>query len=597
LSARVHDPVTAYARAVAAGEIVAGPWVRKASQRHLDDIKAARSRRLVWHLDRALKAIEFFPDMLRLEDGSPFELLGWQKFVVGSLFGWYNADGTRRFRTAYVETGKGSGKTPLAAGIGLYGLAADGQAAAEVYSAATARDQASIVFRDAQRMRNQNPELADLIEEKVGSLSIPSTFSVFRAVSSEHRGLDGKRVHFAIIDELHEHPSAIVVDKMRAGTKAQRNALIFEITNSGYDRESVCYRHREYSEKVLDGIFENDQWFAYVCALDEGDDWTDPKVWEKANPSLGVTIPESYLREQVNEALGMPSKQNIVKRLNFCVWTEQADLWMPMDRWDACAGKVDPEALRGRICYAGLDLSSTTDLSSLVLYFPGVDGGRDSVLPFFWIPGDEIQERERRDHVPYLTWIDQGLLEATPGPTVNYDAIRHRIDTLVRESGFLIQEIAFDRWGATKISQDLMDAGFEMVQFGQGYASMSAPMKELARLVLSGGFDHGGHPILRWNASNVSAAQDPAGNIKPDKRSSKARIDGIVALIMALDRAQRHAICESEYDRRAREESLAAERQPAVEAEESQAADVQAPPARPSRRRSIYDSPEWLGSA
>lgn len=584
------DPVTDYAKRVVSRKIVAGPWVRKACARHLSDLKSAKSRGLVWRLDLATRAIEFFPDMLRLEDGSPFVLLPWQQFVVGSLFGWYSADGTRRFRTAYVETGKGSGKTAFAAGIGLYGLVADGQAAAEVYSAATARDQASIVFRDAVRMRNQNPELAAVIEERVGSLAVPSTFSVFRAVSSEHRGLDGKRVHMAIVDELHEHPSSIVVDKMRAGTKAQRNALIFEITNSGYDRESVCYRHREYSEKVLEGIFENDQWFAYVCALDEKDDWTNPKVWVKANPSLGVTIPESYLREQVKEALGMPSKQNIVKRLNFCMWTEQAELWMPMDKWDACAGEVDPESLRGRICYAGLDLSSTTDLSALVLYFPGVDGGRDQVLPFYWIPGDEIQERERRDHVPYLTWIEQGLLEATPGPVINYDAIQHRLNELVSECGYLVQEVAFDRWGATKISQALMDDGFEMVEFGQGYASMSAPTKELEKLVLSRGFDHGGHPILRWNASNVSVAQDPAGNIKPDKKSSKARIDGIVAMIMALDRAFRHSIEESEYERRAREEAGAAG--------ESGGDEVAAPEApatepRPSRRRSIYDSPEW----
>lgn len=583
------DPVTEYAKKVVARRLVAGPWVRKACARHLDDLKHAKRRGLVWQLDRALRAIDFFPDMLQLEDGSEFRLLPWQQFIVGSLFGWYNADSTRRFRTAYVETGKGSGKTPLAAGIGLYGLTADGQPAAEIYSAATARDQASIVFRDAMRMRSQNPELVEQIEEKVGSLSVPSTFSVFRPVSSEHRGLDGKRVHMAIVDELHEHPSSIVVDKMRAGTKAQRNALIFEITNSGYDRESVCYRHREYSEKVLDGIFENEQWFAYVCALDDGDEWTNEKVWPKANPSLGVTIPESYLREQVKEALGMPSKQNIVKRLNFCIWTEQADLWMPMDRWDACDGKVDPESLRGRICYAGLDLSSTTDLSSLVLYFPGIDGGRDAVLPFFWIPGDEIQERERRDHVPYMTWVEQGLLEATPGPVINLDAIRHRINALASESGFLIQEIAFDRWGATEISQKLMNDGFELVKFGQGYASMSAPMKELSRIVLSRRFDHGGHPILRWNASNVSAEQDPAGNIKPDKRSSKARIDGVVALIMALDRALRHAVTESEYERRAREEDSRDE--PGGTPETG----PEAPPTepRPPRRRSIYDSPEW----
>lgn len=586
----VDDPVTRYAEDVSAERIVAGPWVRKACERHLRDLRQAKRRGLVWRLDLASRAIDFFPDLLVLENGSPFHLLPWQQFIVGSLFGWHLADGYRRFRTAYIETGKGSGKTPLAAGVGLLGLTSDGQPAAEIYSAATAREQASIVFNDAKRMREMNPDLATLIDDKVASLAVPATFSVFRPVSSEHRGLDGKRVHMAIIDELHEHPSSMVVDKMRAGTKAQRNALIFEITNSGYDRESVCYRHREYSEKVLEDIFENERWFAYVCSLDETDDWTDPACWIKANPSLGVTIPESYLREQVDEALGMPTKQNIVKRLNFCIWTEQSALWMPMDKWDQCDGEIDIAGLRGRPCFAGLDLSQNGDLTSLALYFPGADGDRDVVLPFFWMPRDGILDRERTDHAPYSTWVEQGFMLTCPGSQIDYDFVADQLVRLSTDYGFEIQEIAFDRWGATTIYQKLTEAGFTLVQFGQGYESMNAPTVVLGNYIALRKLNHGGHPILRWNASNLAIAQGPREAVKPDKRSSKSRIDGIAATIMALARATAHTgQQESEYDRRARLEREAAER--GEDAATTPPAAMDAPP--PPGRRSIYDSPEW----
>jgi phage terminase large subunit-like protein len=258
----------------------------------------------------------------------------------------------------------------------------------------------------------------------VYNLALLATASFFRPVSSEGRGLDGKRVHYAALDEIHEHIDATVVDKMRAGTKGRRQALIYEITNSGYDRHSVCWRHHEYSRMVLEGMMENDSWFAYVCGLDDGDDWHDEKVWLKANPNLGISITEKYLREQVQEADGMPSKENIVKRLNFCIWTEQSTRWMALEKWDACDGVVDAEALAGEFCYGGLDLAITRDLSALVLVFPP-SGDRRSwqILPFFWCPADDIAERSKRDHVPYDVWAREGSIEVTPGNVTDHDFI------------------------------------------------------------------------------------------------------------------------------------------------------------------------------
>src|SRR5262245_25267135 len=330
--------VTQYARDVVEGKIPAGRLVRLAGDRHMRDLEEGSRRELHFDERAATRSIEFF-SFLRLAEGEhagkPFRLEPFEQFIVGSLFGWKGSDGFRRFRNGYVEMGKGNGKSPLAAGIALYGLSADGETGAEVYSAAVTRDQAKIVFADAVKMVTASPALSRRIDRTVNNLAVLSTNSFFRPVSSEARGLDGKRVHIAVIDEIHEHPSSHVVDKMRAGTKGRRQALIFEITNSGYDRNSVCWAHHEYSTKVLDRIIQDDSWFTYVCQLDpceecqrQGktqpqdncpncDQWTDEKVWIKANPCLDVSITRRYLSEQVREAQGMPSKQNIVKRLNF----------------------------------------------------------------------------------------------------------------------------------------------------------------------------------------------------------------------------------------------------------------------------------------
>lgn len=555
----VH-PVTTYARAVLDGSIVAGRLVRLACKRHLDDLD--NDRGLVFDDRKAWRAINFF-GMLTLPGGKPFALNMFQMFVVGSIFGWQGPDGVRRFRTAYCEMGKGNGKSPLAGGIGLYCLVADGEPAAEIYSAATTREQAGILFRDAKLLAEGSPALKKRLEVGQFCITYPATDSFFRPVSSEHRGLDGKRPHAALVDEVHEHPTPMVVDKMRAGTKSRKQALVFEITNSGYDRNSVCWHHHLYSIQVLEGQ-PDDSWFAYVCQIDQCekcradgkqqpddscpdcDKWTDEKVWPKANPGLDTILPSKYLREQVREALGMPTKQDIVKRLNFCVWTETAaGQAIQMERWDAAGCNVDPrrwreaamERFANRQALAALDLGSTSDLTALALLFrEDAAGDKFAVLPFFWVPGESAFRRSQKDRVPYPMWIREGFITETPGDVTDYDQIRQDINDLAGK--FSIAELAVDRlFQGAQLCTQLAQDGFEVIAFGQGFFQMAAPCKRFLELVAAGGIEHGNNPVLRWMASNLATESDAPGNVKPSKKRSAEKIDGVVACIMALGRA------------------------------------------------------------
>ena len=570
-------PVKQYALDVAGGRIVANKWIRLACKRHLGDLEHGAERGLTFDDKAAKKAIDFFPMFLVFYegqfDGKPFELMPFQKFIVGNLFGWKTADGFRRFRTAYIELGKGNGKTPLAAGIGLYGLVADNESGAEIYAAATTREQAGILFRDAKAFAEGSPALMRRLTVDRGNIAYEARNSFFRPVSSEHRGLDGKRPHIALVDEIHEHPNAMVVDKMRAGTKGRRQALLFEITNSGYDRHSVCFQHHEYSEKILEGTIDNDSWFGFISGLDvcepcssdgksiptdgcpDCDSWKDESKWLKANPGLDVIIPRKYLREQVAEASEMPSKENIVKRLNFCIWTESVTKWLSMDRWNTCGTPVDAETLKGRSCYGGLDLSSVSDLTAWVKVFPPEAIGKPySVLCRFFLPEDNMRERVRKDKVPYDVWARQGFITLTPGNIIDYAFILAAIKRDTEDYDLL--ELAFDRWGSQKITTDLQDIGFEvegkksLIQFGQGFASMAAPTKELEKMVLAGEIAHGGNPVLTWMVSNTVVRTDPAGNIKPDKEKSTERIDGVVGLVMAIARAMLKNDTSSIYETR-----------------------------------------------
>lgn len=550
------DAVVAYADAVARGDVVAGPYVRMAAERHLRDLEAGHKRGLVWDQELADYGIEFF-GLLRLPegevsedgtvDGNPFVLEPFQQFIVGSLDGWRLSDGSRRFRTAYIEMGKGNGKTPLAAGMGLKGIVADGEAAAEVYTAGVTREQAGYLLQDARAMALASPALQSELDIAAHNIAAPKTNSFMRAVSSEGRSLDQKRVYEALIDEIHEHPNGDVVRKMRAGVKNRQNALIFEITNSGYDRHSICWQHHDYSTKVLSGVIENDSWFAYLCALDEGDDWRDEKVWPKVNPGLGVTIPVRYLREQVAEAEGMPANEDLVKRLNFCIWTERSAGAFDMARWDA--GAEEPQITAKQRVWVGLDLASTTDIAAMAIVAPrtqtvivepepGLHEEQEvtvlDVKMRFWVPAEGARQRQARDHVPYLDWIRDGHLASTVGNVIDQDFIKAAIQDISER--YDVADIGFDPWNSTKLVTELLAEGAPMTPVRQGFGSLNAPMKQLQELVAGGRLRHGGHPVLRWMASNTVAETDAAGNVKPSKKLSTERIDGIAALVIAIAR-------------------------------------------------------------
>ncbi|HCZ9326215.1 terminase large subunit [Pseudomonas aeruginosa] len=565
----------AFAEAVLAGEIVAGPDVRGACQRHLNDLALGPARGLVWCQDKADRAIGFFEDVLRLNggdyEGSPFLLAPWQAFVVGSLFGWYAEEGFRRFRLAYIETGKGSGKSPLIGGIGLYGLVADGEQRAEIYAAATKRDQAMILFRDAVSMVNMSPSLAARIEqsgrnEKIWNLFYPNTNSFFRAISSDD-GQSGPRPHMGLLDEVHEHKTAAVVEMMRAGTKSRRRALVAMITNSGSDKNSVAGQYHDLGVRVCRGEAVDDTLFAFICSLDEGDDpFKDEGCWPKVNPSLDF-IPEGrsdgipgrrYLREQVLAARGLPAKEAVVRRLNFCQWTDAENPWIGSDVWLQAAEPVPMRILRGRPAVAGLDLSSTTDLTAFVLlFYPTVEDPHWRLLPYFWIPDHELEERERRDRVPYRVWIKERHLETTPGRAISKLHVLRRLQKIC--AFFDVHQIGYDRWRIEELKELMTEHDIvlpTLVKFGQGYESMGPAVDEFERRLLGipqsqedaegrvialdpeeygvvETLRHDGNPVLTMCAANAVTTSDPANNRKINKIKSNGRIDGIVAAVIA----------------------------------------------------------------
>jgi len=536
---------TAYARAVVAGEIPAGELARLACERHLRDLKRGRNSGYYFDQRAAERAIDFFAFLKHSKGewaGRRFELEPWQLFIIGCLFGWKNtADGLRRFRKAYIELPRKNGKSTLGAGIGMYLFVADGEPGAEVYTAATKRDQAKIVHSEATRMVKKSPTLRRRVHVTNQNLSIEKTSSKYEPLGADGDTMDGLNVHGAIIDEIHAHKTRDVVDVLDTATGSRRQPLIVELTTAGYDRHSICWEEREHTAQVLRGTINDPSWFGIIYGIDEGDDWRDPKIWAKANPNYGVSVKPQDLERKSRKALEVPAYQNTFRRLHLDQWTRQESRWLDINVWDETAGAlVEFEQLKGRDCFAGLDLASTTDLASLNLIFPPADPvkGVYITVPFFWIPGDNIEERGLRDRVPYREWVDAGLITATEGNVIHYDAIRGKI--LELQEIVNIRELAFDRWGATQLSQQLDDAGLTVIPFGQGYASMSPPTKQLLALCLERRLRHGGNPVLRWMADNMVVKTDPAANVKPDKEKSTEKIDGMVAMIMALDRADRH---------------------------------------------------------
>lgn len=486
--------------------------------------------------------------------GKKFELIDWQEQIIRDLFGTLKPNGYRQFNTAYIEIPKKQGKSELAAAVALLLTCGDGEQRAEVYGCAADRQQASIVFEVAADMVRMCPALSKrvkILASQKRIIYIP-TNSFYQVLSAEAYSKHGFNIHGVVFDELHTQPNRKLFDVMTKGSgDARMQPLYFLITTAGTDTHSICYETHQKAKNILDGRKIDPTFYPVIYGADENDDWTDPKVWEKANPSLGITVGIDKVRAACESAKQNPSEENSFRQLRLNQWVKQAVRWMPMDKWDKCAFAVNEEQLEGRVCYGGLDLSSTTDITAFVLVFPPCDEeDKYIILPYFWIPEDTLDLRVKRDHVPYDVWERQGYLQTTEGNVIHYGYIEKFIEKLGER--FNIREIAFDRWGAVQMVQNLEGMGFTVVPFGQGFKDMSPPTKELMKLTLEQRIAHGGHPVLRWNMDNIFVRTDPAGNIKADKEKSTEKIDGAIATIMALDRAIRcgNNNCASVYDNR-----------------------------------------------
>lgn len=538
----VAEPAQQYIADVLAGQQTACRWVTLAVKRHQRDLETAQERGLHFDEDAARRVIRFFSFLKHSKGewaGSPVTLEPWQQFVFWVVFGWKRADGTRRFRTVYEEVARKNGKSTVAAGVGLYLFDADGEPGAEVYTAATKRDQARITHTEATRMVRASQFLKKRISVYKDNLNVPGTASKFEPLGRDSDSMDGLNIHAAIVDELHAHKTRDLWDVLETATGSRRQPLMYAITTAGYNRQTICYEQHEYTRKVLEQVIEDDSFFGIIFSLDEGDDWEDEANWVKPNPNLGVSVKLDDLRRKALKAKEQPSALNAFLRLHMNVWTQSETKWMDPEKWRSCGAMVDEADLVGCTCYGGLDLSSTIDISAFVLVVaPTEPDGPFRVIPRFWIPEEAMRERSKRDRVPYDAWVREGFITATPGNVIDYAFIIDEILRLADKYG--LAEVAFDRWGASKMVQDLQDAGLNVVQFGQGFASMSGPMKEMERLIACRKIAHGNNPVMAWMADNLVAREDPAGNIKPDKERSIEKIDGMVALIMALDRAIRH---------------------------------------------------------
>lgn len=482
------------------------------------------------------RACAFFGECLTFTAGARmgqrFALEPWQRAIIRAAFGWVHVTtGLRRYREVFIYIPRKNGKTEMAGGLGLLLGFADDEPGAHVYCAAADRDQARMVFNAAKGMVASEPELSNRLRPYQHAIVHEGSRSSLRVVSAVATTKHGANTHGVIIDELHAQPNRDLVDALCTSVGARRQPLIIYITTADFMRESICNEKYEYACKVRDGVVADATFLPVIYEALPGEDWESPAVWRKANPNLGVSISEEYIARECARAKETPTYLNTFLRLHLNMRTQQDVRWVRLEDWDRGNGEIDEAELIGRPCYAGLDLSTTTDLTALVLVFPRDDGGCD-VLPRFWIPEANAERRERRDRVPYLTWARQGFVSMTPGNVVDYEAVREELAQCAQR--FDLRQVGYDPWNATQLANQLQEDGLNIVQVGQGYKSLTAPSKEFEKLVMSGGLRHGGNPVLRWMASHVAAETDAAGNIKPSKKKSTERIDGIVALIVAI---------------------------------------------------------------
>ncbi len=489
-------------------------------------------------------ALRFFPKFLThtkgIWAGKQFDLLPWQTDLIGNLFGTLKqpADDSRQYNHVYCEIPKKNGKSELAAGVALYLLFADEESGAEIYSAAADTDQARIVFDVAAQMVRNNKSLSSNCKIIMSTKRIihNRTGSVYRALSADAYSKHGYNIHGVIFDELHTQPNRDLWDVLTQGAgDARKQPVFFAITTAGYDRNSICWEVHEYARQVKAGIIKDPTFLPVIYGAAEDEDWTDEKVWRGCNPSIDEIIDVQKIIDACQKAKDSPALENSFRRLRLNQWTSQETRYIPMVDWDACGEAFDIKILEGQPCYAGLDMASVNDLAAFVLVFPIDD--LIYTLPFFWIPREQMEKRIRKDKVNYDLWEKQGFIKSTPGNSIDEKWIIHDVVELSKK--YAIQEVRFDRWGAENVKNVLTDEGFKMIDFGQGWKSMSPPTKDLLRIVLNHTLRHNSNPVLRWNADNAMAVFDPTEAVKFAKNKSSEKIDGIIGLVMALDGTMR----------------------------------------------------------
>lgn len=525
-------PAELYAEQVRSGEILVCEYVRLAVERYYADLDRALDMGRYFDKKAAMRAIRFIEKLKHTKGewaGQRFQLEPWQQFVLWNIFGWKNADGTRRFRYAYIEIARKNGKTALSAGIGLYMLFADGESRPEVYSAATVKDQAKICFSDAVEIVKAT-DLKNYLTPYRNSIVYELKGGTMKPLSSDYGTHDGLNPSCGIIDEFHAHKDSGMFDVIKSAFGARRQPLMFIITTAGFDKSGVCYAYRENVIKVLRGVNEDDSLFGIIYTLDDKSEWDDPKMWIKANPNLGVSLSADYLADQVKDAKNRPEAVRNVMTKNVDLWVDAERTWILDDVWLKCIGTTAPADLKGCACWGGLDLSNVSDITAYVLLFHEND--RFQLLPHFWIPEEKMLEKVRKENINYDKWAAEGYVTVTPGNVIDYDFVKADILRIVAD--YDLRTSAYDRWNSSQTIIDLQNEGMECNPFGQGYGSMSAPTKEFEKLVLTGKIEHFGNPVLRWMLASTLVKTDPAGNIKPDKEKSTQKIDGIVAAIMAL---------------------------------------------------------------
>ena len=552
--------VNQYIEDIESGDIPTCKWVRLAVKRYLDDLKHGNERGLWFDKDAAQDRIDFYSLLRHTKGkwgrgkGQVFIPSPWQVFVKWNLYGWKREDGLRRFRTAYLEVARKNGKTTDLASDGIYLLDFDDEPGAEIYTAATKFDQAKIIHSESTNMVRKSPGLMKRIGIFKNNLHVLETASKYEPLGKDSKTADGLNIHGALIDELHEHPDRGMWDVLETGTGAREQPLQIAITTAGTDRNSICYEQREYVTKILKGLVQDDSYFGIIYTIDtksdwgkdiDEDDWQDESIWEKANPNLGVSVYLDDLQRKAKKAKEIPAAQNNFLRKHLNVWTQQSERWISMDLWDAnFACDIDETQLAGKLCYGGLDLASVSDLACWLMIFPNSEGL--DILARFWCPEARLYDSKNKYRDQYQVWARQGWLQVTDGDAVDYEFIEYQV--LKDAETFKINSINIDRlFQGYELAMRLGDAGLDIAGFAMGAKSMGGPAREFEKRLLRKEINHGNNPILRFCADNVAVVEDVNENKRPVKGNSQGKIDGIVCLLMALDRLLRNEQNTSVY--------------------------------------------------